>query len=230
MKRSEIDGAILWALGLIKEQRFFLPPFGYRSAREWKETADEDSVKALMLGWDVTDFGIGDFKKTGAVLFTLRNGTPSGHGTPYAEKLIMFSQGQSLPFHYHIEKTEDIINRGGGVLFVTLFNADTTKTPDGGKYPADAQNEVFVSTDGRKRSVPAGGTIELAPGESITLRPFVYHMLGSKEGRGDLLAGEVSSINDDMTDNVFLTPLPRFTTIEEDTERRFVLCNEYGSL
>ena len=62
------------------------------STEEWKSAKDYDLVKHLMLGWDVTDFGSGDFKTTGAVLFTLRSGT-LGEGSPYAEKLIMFCRG-----------------------------------------------------------------------------------------------------------------------------------------
>jgi D-lyxose ketol-isomerase len=230
MKRSEVNGAIAWAQALVKKQGFYLPPFGYRTAREWKTVENEEAVKRLMLGWDVTDFGSGDFRSVGAVLFTLRNGTLSGEGTPYAEKLLMFSPGQAIPFHYHIQKTEDIINRGGGILSVTLFNADRKKAPEGQRYPADEKSDVVFYTDGRRNVIPAGGTVDIAPGSSITLRPFVYHMLGAKAGCGDLLAGEVSSINDDLTDNVFLTPIPRFSRIEEDEERAYILCNEYDTL
>lgn len=200
------------------------------STEEWKSAKDYDLVKHLMLGWDVTDFGSGDFKTTGAVLFTLRNGTLSGEGSPYAEKLIMFLPGQSIPFHYHIQKTEDIINRGGGILTVTLYNADRTQTPDGNRYPPDEHGDVVFYTDGKKNVIPAGGTIDIPPGASITLRPYVYHKLGAKAGCGDLLAGEISSINDDLTDNVFLHSLPRFTKIEEDEKREFILCNEYNTL
>jgi D-lyxose ketol-isomerase len=230
MKRSEINNAVLWAQDLVKKRSFFLPPFGYRAPEGWKTAENEESVKRLMLGWDVTDFGSGNFASVGAVLFTLRNGTLSGEGTPYAEKLLMFAPGQFIPFHYHIQKTEDIINRGGGILNVTLFNADRSKAPDNNKYPADEKSDVVFYTDGKRNTLPAGGTIDIQPGASITLRPYVYHKLGAKKGRGDLLAGEVSSVNDDLTDNVFLTSLPRFTKIEEDEERKFILCNEYNTI
>jgi D-lyxose ketol-isomerase len=41
------------------------------------------------------------------------------------------------------------------------------------------------------------------------------------------LIGEVSSVNDDATDNRFYTPLPRFPDIEEDEAPAHLLCNEY---
>ena len=103
-----------------------------------------------MLGWDVTDFSSGDFLHTGSVLFTIRNGSPSGTGTPYAEKLIFqrHETEQEIPFHFHRIKTEDIINRGGGILQLQLYCSG----PDG---TLDREREVEVFCDGiRHRSLP----------------------------------------------------------------------------
>lgn len=33
-----------------------------------------DEIRDNMLGWDITDFGLGDFEHTGFSLITLRNG------------------------------------------------------------------------------------------------------------------------------------------------------------
>jgi len=46
-------------------------------------------------------------------------------------------------------------------------------------------------------------------------------------GTGTLIAGEVSSINDDNTDNRFYAPTARFCGIDEDEEPRYILANEY---
>lgn len=75
-------------------------------------------VQKTMLGWDVTDYGLNDYKKIGGVLFTVRNGDQNDPsiGVPYAEKYILLEEGQGLPIHFHYSKTEDIINRAGGVL------------------------------------------------------------------------------------------------------------------
>jgi len=75
--------------------------------------------------------------------------------------------------------------------------------------------------------VKAGGVLELMPGESITLTPRVYHRFWAKVGKGPLVCGEVSSVNDDNTDNHFAVETRRFAEIEEDEKPRHLLCNEY---
>ena len=91
--------------------------FGYFKPEDWS-AYQADTVKAAMLGWDVTDFGCGDFHKVGAVLFTVRNGVVNHPeiGTPYAEKYIVLEPGQRLPIHMHVCKSEDIISRAGGTV------------------------------------------------------------------------------------------------------------------
>lgn len=223
MRRSEINAAIKWSKGVLEERQFMLPPFGYFTLEEWREKRDlTANIESLMLGWDVTDFGGGDFERFGAVLFTLRNGKlDQNHiGTPYAEKLIILKEGQRLPLHYHASKTEDIINRGGGVMAIDLYNS-----LDSGEV--DETSPVKALLDGVERVVAPGETLYLSPGESITLRPFQYHRFWAKAGCGDLLLGEVSSINDDRTDNFNAEPVSRFTTIEEDEAPIHPLCNEY---
>lgn len=226
MKRSQVNSSILWALGLLERQCFKLPRFGYWTAQDWiKNKAGTETVRSLMLGWDVTDFGTGCFEKTGAVLFTIRNGSPKdpSAGTPYAEKVIMLADGQSLPMHFHFTKTEDIINRGGGIICIQLYNA----RPDGS---ADHDTDVTVRADGMEITVKAGGILEITPGNSVTLRPRTYHLFGAKKGFGDVLAGEVSSVNDDSADNRFAEPVKRFSGIEEDEPALYPLCNEYEKL
>ena len=72
-----------------------------------------------MLGWDITDHGLGNFGKTGFSLITLRNGnlTLSGkYAKAYAEKLLYLKEGQYSPMHFHWSTMEDIINREGHAL------------------------------------------------------------------------------------------------------------------
>ena len=116
MKRSEIQAAIAWAKELLAQNGFALPMFAHWSVEEWRARRTQaDTIIKTMRGWDVTTFGHEDFTQMGAVLFTIRNGLPDGSaGCPYAEKLILMKEGQVLPNHYHVQKTEDIINRGGG--------------------------------------------------------------------------------------------------------------------
>jgi len=223
MKRSEINAAIQLALDTLQRHQFHLPPFAHWSAKEWESVREEsERIRINGLGWDITDFGSGKFDAIGAVLFTLRNGNVSepAKGTPYAEKLIIFKPGQCIPFHFHWVKTEDIINRGGGVLCVQLFNA----LPDDS---IDTVTPVEIFCDAVRRTVQPGEKLELQPGESITLTPRTYHNLFAAEDKGVLICGEVSSVNDDSVDNRFAEPTSRFADIEEDEIPLRLLCNEY---
>jgi D-lyxose ketol-isomerase len=224
MKRSEINTEIQRAKELLAANGFALPPFAHWSPAEWKRAgAEHERLRVNGLGWDITDFGSGEFDRVGAVIFTLRNGNYRNprEGTPYAEKVIVLKPGQQLPLHFHWEKTEDIINRAGGVLVLELFNARPDET-------VDRDSPVTVYCDGVSRGLPAGGTLELGPGESITITPRLFHRFWAKKGAGTLVCGEVSSLNDDRTDNCFAEKTKRFAEIEEDEPPVHLLCNEYG--
>ncbi len=225
MKRSEILQAVLWAKEFLKKSNFALPMFADWTLDEWKSRREEaQTIIRTMRGWDVTTFGHHDFSKTGAVLFTIRNGLPDGSaGCPYAEKLILMKEGQVLPNHFHRQKTEDIINRGGGILLIRVYNS----LPDGS---VDRTGDVRILTDGIERFVPAGTDVEITRGNSMTIWPGLFHLFTPKPGCGDLIVGEVSSVNDDRTDNYFEGGLPRFIPVEEDCPAAFPLCNEYETL
>lgn len=222
MKRSEINEIMRNADAFIRERGFYLPPFAYWSPAEW--TAKGDEVREIVeceLGWDITDFGRGDYRHYGLFLFTLRNGKPENlatmQGKLYAEKIMIVDVDQITPMHFHWSKTEDIINRGGGKLVVQLYNS----TADGGL----ADTAVVVSVDGVRRTVKAGDTVVLGPGESITLPGYLYHKFWGAEGR--VLVGEVSLVNDDNADNRFYEPIGRFPEIEEDEPPLYLLTKDY---
>jgi D-lyxose ketol-isomerase len=224
MKRSEINSAIRTALEVLEQHQFYLPPFAYWAAERWSEAGPEcERVRLNSLGWDITDFGSGHFDDFGAVLFTLRNGNYQlpQRGTPYAEKVIILKPGQRLPLHFHWSKTEDIINRGGGILEMELYNS----LPDDRVDPA---SPVQMYCDGSRRTVGAGEIFDLCPGESITLTPRMFHRFWAKKDGGILICGEVSAVNDDRTDNLFAEPVSRFADIEEDEIPTHLLSNEYG--
>ena len=225
MKRSEIQQAISWAKDFLEQYHFALPMFADWTPEEWKSRRKEaETIIRTMRGWDVTTFGSDDFSKMGAVLFTIRNGLPDGSaGCPYAEKLILMKEGQVLPNHFHKQKTEDIINRGGGVLLIRVYNS----LPDGS---VDREGDVRILCDGIERFVPAGTEVEITRGNSMTMYPGLYHQFTPKPGCGDVIAGEVSSINDDHTDNFFEIDCLRFIPVEEDCPITVPLCNEYEAL
>lgn len=222
MKRSEINSCIRYMEALIKEHGFELPPFCNWTPKEWESKNHEyDEIRDNMLGWDITDFGQGDWEKLGFALITIRNGNQNNpkYKKVYAEKLLMLKEGQKAPMHFHWVKSEDIINRGGGTLIIHVYN-------DRGDGEL-SQEDVVVNSDGRSYRVPAGTGVELKPGESLTLWPHQYHDFEVKQGTGDVLIGEVSMCNDDNADNRFYQEMGRFPEIEEDEEPYRLLCNEY---
>ena len=225
MKRSEINAAIKWGEDLCKKHNITLPKFAYLKGDKAEFAKPErETIVKTMLGWDVTDFGTDDFEHCGAVLFTVRNGSiyDEALGTPYAEKYIFMKEGseQEIPMHYHIHKTEDIINRAGGVLCVQVYM-------EGEEGKIDEEKDVVVYCDGERMVVKAGTVIEVENGNSITLTPYMFHRFWAKTGCGDLVVGEVSKINDDNKDNVFANPQARFPEIVEDEAPYHLLVNEY---
>lgn len=221
MKRSEINRIIRDMEQLAAENGFHLPPFCSWTKEEWEEKGTEyDEIRDNMLGWDITDYGLGNFNKIGFALITLRNGNQNNpkYRKTYAEKLLMLKEGQHSPMHFHWIKIEDIINRGGGTLIIHLYNDDNGEL---------GNTDIIVNSDGYSYSVPAGTGIELKPGESITLYPHQYHDFDVKPGTGDVLIGEVSLCNDDRSDNRFYQEVGRFPKIEEDEAPYRLLCFEY---
>lgn len=223
MKRSEINTYISEAKELFAAVSFHLPPFGFWSPEQWAEAGSEaDEIRDNQLGWDLTDYGEGDYLSTGLLLFTIRNGNyrnRSRYPKGYAEKIMISKEEQVCPMHFHWNKREDIINRGGGNLVLELYLADDEE---------QLSAEPFtVSIDGVRRACRPGELVILTPGESICLEPFVYHRFYGEKGKGTVVVGEVSDVNDDDHDNKFLTPLKRFPAIIEDEKPLHLLCNEY---
>ena len=212
MKRSEINALIKKSEAFIASFQFALPPFCNWSPEDWKTKGHEcDEIRDNMLGWDITDYGLGKFEKYGMILITIRNGNQNNpkYTKPYAEKLLISEEEQVCTMHFHWNKQEDIINRGGGILCMQLYNSTADEE-------LDKINDVHFVSDGVEKSIPAGTVLELAPGESITLMPGIYHSFQAKKGCGKCLIGEVSKCNDDNADNRFLEKMGRFSTIEED--------------
>jgi D-lyxose ketol-isomerase len=225
MKRSEINQLMGEALAFCREMKFQLPPFVHWSPDDWAKKGPEvRDILDQQLGWDITDFGSGDFEKIGLLLITLRNGTieslRNALGKSYGEKLLIVREGQVTPTHFHFQKMEDIINRGGGNLVVQLWNS----TPEEGL----ADTEVTVTCDGVRVTLPPGGTVTLTPGESVCLPQRLYHQFWGDAGKGTVLVGEVSRVNDDRTDNRFHEPIGRFPVIDEDTAPLHLITMDYA--
>jgi D-lyxose ketol-isomerase len=239
MKRSEINKIINETIDYMKGRDFPLPPFAYWGKKDW-ENADNKYQEIVdnMLGWDITDFGTGDFEHYGLTVFTFRNGNfhnKEKYPKPYAEKLLLVNDGQILPYHYHWSKMEDIINRGGGDLELTLYNATPADFNDveggrSGKPGTFDSTPVTVHIDGCEQTFPAGTTITLKPGQSITLTQGQYHTWRGVPGTGKVMLFEVSMTNDDHLDNRFKTAAGRIPEVEEDEEIEHLMFADYDKV
>src|ERR1700722_19640729 len=198
MKRSQINALIDDAIALLREHQVRLPRFAYWTPAEWNTKGAEcDEIRQCKLGWDITECGSGGFPGVGLVVFTVRNGhhqiEPYAR-KKYAEKILIVRENQHTPMHCHALKAEDIICRSGGTLLIKVNN----RAPDGALH-----------------RVKAGHIFRLSPGTSITLTPQLLHEFWAEPGTGISIVGEVSSVNDDDTDNYFVGKVGRSPAIIE---------------
>lgn len=178
MKRSEINDAVRSAIHFFEQHGWALPPNP---------------------AWDVTDFGLGDFRKEGLVLVNL------AAEPEYCEKLMYARRDQTTPAHYHKQKKEDIICRAGQ-LAVTLWLEDPETI---------TQEFITVKINGATRRVRNGEPVTLEAGERITITPLLWHAF--QPASPACVIGEVSTANDDENDNFFWDDeIGRFPEIIED--------------
>jgi hypothetical protein len=220
MKRSQVNALLREAEGLFANAGLALPAWAHWSPAEWAARPEAAAYcRRRQMGWDVTDFGQGDFARKGLVLLCIRNGLV-GHDEErsYAEKLLVLREGQEAPYHFHKFKMEDIIVRGGGNLLARLFDTDERGAP--------METPVAVRIDAELRHVGAREALVLRHGESVTLPPGQAHYLTAEPGHGAVLLGEVSRVNDDLTDNFFFEPTSRLPAVEEDEPAQRLLWSE----
>ena len=201
MKRSRINEVMGQAGEMIREYGFILPPFAGWSPAEFR--ARGEAARAIIdarLGWDITDYGQGRFDDFGLFLFTLRNGRLAD------------------------------LRRGGGMCYAEkLLISRRDQLSPSHTHVIKAEDIInrggVVHCDGIARRFGPGEKLRLHPGESVTLMPGDWHAFWA-EG-GDVLIGEVSTVNDDVTDNVFREPIGRFAAVEEDEAPVHLLVSDY---
>lgn len=215
MKRSRINTAIRSSEAVLAHHGWHLPDWARWTPEDHAREPDLAAyLRDRQLGWDVTDFGLGDFSRQGLTLFCVRNGRQGDASSlPYAEKLLFVAEGQVTPFHAHKVKLEDIIVRGGGNLMVAF-------SPEG------SFDSAPVMVDGREVADPFSTPVRLRPGQSVTIPRGMQHSFWGEEGKGDVFVAEVSQSNDDLTDNYFREPIGRFASIDEDEPAHRLLWNE----
>ncbi len=109
------------------------------------------------------------------------------------------------------------ITLSAGIL-QTMLRADTEESL--------SEKDFQISVDDQGKPRP-GEAVLPTPGKSICLEPFIHHRFYGEQGKGTVLVGEVSDVNDDGNDNCFLNPLKRFPQIVEDEDPIHYLCTEY---
>lgn len=178
MKRSDINHLIRSAQQCFSTHHWALPPNAQ---------------------WDLTDFGLGDWKKFGLVLVNL------AEEPEYCEKLMYAQRGMTTPAHAHKKKKEDIICRTGRLAIKVWAG-----------HPSQAGNRpVTIPVNHEPFKYSSGAEIQLEAGWRVTLLPGIYHEFYPLSE--ECIIGEVSTANDDQNDNFFVDPnIGRYPGIEED--------------
>jgi hypothetical protein len=114
MKRSEINTIMRDADAFIRLSGCQLPPFAYWTPADWETKGPETrEIVERQLGWDITDFGQGNFRQIGLFMFTICNGTlaelKNSAGKVYAEKIMIVEAGPVTPLHCHWTKTKTLL-------------------------------------------------------------------------------------------------------------------------
>lgn len=160
--------------------------------------------------WDITDFGLGTFRDSGLVLVNLTE------EPEYCEKIMYLIENQVVPAHYHKKKKEDIICRSGN-LVIQLWKKD----PAGGNSATNFE----VKINGEFSTIVPGAPLFLGAGERVTIEPGIWHSFYAASE--ECMIGEVSTANDDSSDNYFSnSKISRFPNIIEDEPSIMPLISE----
>ena len=103
---------------------------------------------------------------------------------------------------------------------VELFGSD-----DRVRFAADRSG--VVRCYGNSTPFKAGTRLRLPSGVSVTLMPLDWRAFWV-EG-GDVLIGEVSTVNHDVSDNLFRDPVGRFAQIDEEGPPTHLLVADYAN-
>ncbi len=236
MKRSEIDGAIARAIGNAKKFHVALPKWA-----EWKPSqfdASADGIRHQKLGWKVVDFGASDFPNCGLVILALCSPLVDDAGAPltktqnvgkreypvtgFSRKYLFVQAGQTEPHHFHRQKArkEVTVVAGAPVRFELAWADGDTALSD---------KDVDVQVDGIWHHLPAGGSIVVNPGETITLPGELSHIISVPEGGEDTIMLETSTANNDSNDNIFPFMTPTSVPVDEDATALYQLLDEHGA-
>src|SRR5436190_1521325 len=126
MQRSRINAAVEDAIKQARQHGVPLPRFAVEPNDVLAGKGEAfDEARACGLGWNVTDFGSGNFDKMGLVTLNLRCGNPAVPAYAakvYSEKLLLLGPQQRVPMHHHAARIEDIICCVGESFHVAVYS------------------------------------------------------------------------------------------------------------
>ncbi len=234
MKRSEIDTAIERAISNAKNLGVALPAWSDWHPQQFEKNAD--GIRHQKLGWKVVDFGMKDFENCGLVILALCSSLVDETGEPltkvahlgeydypvtsFSRKYLFVQAGQTEPHHFHRQKARKEVSviAGAPVRFELAWAENDTTL---------SNQDVNVAVDGIWHQLPAGGSLMVNPGETITLPGNLSHIISVAEGGPDTIMMETSTANNDRRDNIFPFMTPTSTSVIEDTVARYQLLDEH---
>lgn len=235
MKRSEIDSAIERAINSAKKFGVALPVWIEWHPHQFEKNAD--GIKHQKLGWKVVDFGVGDFEHCGLVILVICSPLVDEHGEPltkpsnignheypltsFSRKYLFVQAGQTEPHHFHRQKARKEVSvlAGAPVRFELAWAENDTTLSD---------RNVDVAVDGIWHHIPAGGSVMVNPGETITLPGNLSHIISVAEGGPDTIMMETSTANNDRSDNIFPFMTPTSKSVIDDVSARYQLLDEHS--
>jgi D-lyxose ketol-isomerase len=237
MKRSEINAAIARAIDNAKKYGVALPKWA-----DWHPLqfgADCDGIRHQRLGWKAVDFGLDKFNECGLVVLSLTAPLVDEYGEPlttaqrvgaydypvtgFSRKYLFVQAGQTEPHHFHRQKKRKEVKviAGSSVRFELAWADSDTEL--------SSTREVVVQVDGMSHHLPANGSIVVNPGETITLPGDLSHIISVPAGGPDTIMEEISTANNDRSDNIFPFMTPTSQPVIEDQEARYQLLDEHSA-
>ena len=191
-------------------------------AATYAEALYEAAVDANAL--DQVASGVGEFAAAFEESAELRAALGNPEIDRAGKRAIVTSLSEGA--HPHVTNVLQVLVDRGRILelpeIAAAFQARVARAEQ--RLDVEAVTAIPLPADLRERIV---ASITEKTGQSVTLMPGDWHSFWA-EG-GDALIGEVSTVNDDLTDNVFKDPIGRFADIDEDVAPTHLLVSDYPS-
>lgn len=201
MKRSEINS-------IIKRFESQIQTYKYNSKLTSKKN-EINCIRCDSAKWYVNDFNFGNYNNIGMTFVDISdNSDDLTYNQHKVQRILFIEPGQTIPVHYHKNKTEHIYNIGNNKIYLRLCNADQNKNFE--------QSDVYIQYNGNKYSITAASLFTFWPGDELIIPPYCFHgFITSKENNPGVV-GEISSeLSNDIN---FFDELEWMPNIEEDAE------------